>query len=106
MEYKGYKAVIEYDDDAKLFHGEVFGVRDVITFQGICVDELEQALKDSVEDYLEFCEERGVKPEKPFSGNFNVRIKPEIHEQVALQAKKESKSMNQWISEKLESAIR
>jgi predicted HicB family RNase H-like nuclease len=56
---------VEYDEDAEHFHGEVMNTRDVITFQGRSVDELEAALAESVEDYLAFCRERGEKPEKP-----------------------------------------
>jgi predicted HicB family RNase H-like nuclease len=68
MKYKGYQGHVDYDDKAKLFHGEVVGLRDVITFQGTSVDELEQAFKDSVDEYLDFCKELGRAPEKPFSG--------------------------------------
>jgi predicted HicB family RNase H-like nuclease len=52
MKYKGYIGHIVYDDKAKIFHGEVIGLKDVITFQGSSVKELEEAFKDSVEDYL------------------------------------------------------
>ncbi len=65
MSYKGYEAVVAYDADADLFHGEVVNTRDVITFQGRSVDELKSALADSVEDYLAFCRERGEDPERP-----------------------------------------
>ena len=58
LNYKGYTGHVEFDDEAGLFHGEVWDVRDVVTFQGKSVDELERAFKDSVDDYLEFCEER------------------------------------------------
>ena len=68
MSYKGYEALVSYDEDAELFHGEVINLRDVITFQGRSVDELKKALEDSVEDYLAFCAERGEAPEKPYSG--------------------------------------
>jgi predicted HicB family RNase H-like nuclease len=53
-----------------------------------------------------FYRERGEKPEKPFSGNFMVRIKPELHQKVALKAKIEDKSMNNWIDDFLEKAVR
>ena len=65
MSYKGYEAVVEYDEDAEIFHGEVMNTRDVITFQGRSVDDLKAALAESVEDYLACCRERGEKPEKP-----------------------------------------
>ncbi len=106
MEYKGYLAQIDYDDDVRVFHGEVINLKDVITFEGTCVEDLRQAFIDSVEDYLEFCHERGEKPEKPFSGKFIIRIKPELHQKIALKAKIDDKSMNNWIEELLEKAVR
>lgn len=57
-----------------MFHGEVIDLRDVITFQGTSVEELERAFQDSVDDYLEFCEERGEEPDKPFSGRLMLRL--------------------------------
>jgi predicted HicB family RNase H-like nuclease len=82
MEYKGYLAWVDFDDEVDLFHGEVINIRDVITFQGKSADDLHQAFRDSVEDYLEFCVERGEQPEKPFSGRFTVQLSPEAHRQV------------------------
>lgn len=64
MKYKGYIGQVVYDDEARLFHGDVLGLMAVITFQGKTVDEIEQAFKDSINDYLDWCKERGVKPEK------------------------------------------
>ncbi|MFT4551572.1 MAG: putative HicB family RNase H-like nuclease [Chlamydiales bacterium] len=55
MKYKGYAGHAVYDDEAKIFHGDVVGLNDVITFQGESVQELEQAFKDSINDYLNFC---------------------------------------------------
>lgn len=62
MKYKGYIGNVEYDDEAKIFHGEVVGLRDIITFQGKSVGELEQSFKDSVDDYLTWRKERGEEP--------------------------------------------
>ena len=68
LNYKGYVGTAQYDDTAKLFHGEVLDLNDVITFQGTTAQELEQAFKDSIDDYLVWCSERGELPEKMFSG--------------------------------------
>ena len=43
--YKGYTGHVEYDDEAGIFHGEVLDLRDVITFQGKSVEEIEQAFE-------------------------------------------------------------
>ena len=101
MKYKGYIGHVEYDDEAKLFHGEVVGLRDIITFQGKSVEELEQAFKDSINDYLNWCKERGEKPEKTFSGTFNLRIPPELHAKLALQAQSIGLSLNTYVTEAL-----
>ena len=62
MEYKGYTGIVEFDDDAEIFHGEIANLRDVITFQGRSADELRQAFVDSIDDYLSWCDERGNLP--------------------------------------------
>ena len=101
MEYKGYIGKVEFDDDANLFHGEVINLRDVVTFQGETVGDLRSAFKDSVDDYLDFCAERGESPEKPYSGKFMVRIEPELHKAVAMHAKMDHKSLNAWVHDTL-----
>ena len=101
MKYKGYIGQVAYDEDAKIFHGEVIGLKDVITFQGESVKELEQAFKDSINDYLEFCEERGESPEKTFSGSLHLRMNPKLHGNLALEAAKHGISLNDLITKKL-----
>lgn len=101
LEHKGYKAQAEFDDQAGVFHGEVLGTRDVVTFQGTSVRELKKAFRDSVEDYLEFCASRGEEPDKPFTGRLMVRLPPRLHRELWVQAKKQDKSLNQLISERL-----
>jgi predicted HicB family RNase H-like nuclease len=105
IEYKGYCGNVEFDDEAGIFHGEVINTRDVITFQGESVSELQQAFRDSIDDYLEFCQERGESPEKPFSGQFVTRIPPELHRQVNIQAAVVGKSLNAWVTEQLQAAV-
>ena len=101
MEYKGYFAKIEFDDEADVFHGEVINLRDVITFEGETVDELRKEFNNSVEDYLSFCAERGEEPEKPYSGKFLVRVEPELHKTLVIQARKNGKSLNTWVHDAL-----
>ncbi len=104
MDYKGYIGHVEFDDEAEIFHGQVINTKDVITFQGSSVSEIKQAFIDSVDDYLAFCKERGETPEKPFSGNFTVRLRPEDHRDVYIAAKLSGKSLNAWVGEILTQA--
>jgi len=106
MEYKGYVAHVVFDDSVDVFHGEVVNTQDVITFQGRTVDELRKAFEESVDDYLEFCKEDGVEPEKPYSGRFVVRMSPDLHRRTAIAAKTAGKSMNAYLAACLEKAVR
>lgn len=99
--YKGYHGAVEYDSETDLFHGEVVDLRDVITFQGNSIDQLKQAFRESIDDYIAFCEERGEVPEKPFSGKLMLRLPIDIHRKIYLEAKKEGKSLNEFIVERL-----
>lgn len=105
MEYKGYVGKVEFDDEADVFHGEVINLRDVITFQGKTVEELRQAFRDSVDDYLEFCATRGEDPEKPYSGKFVIRVNPELHKSIVVESRKRGKSLNSWVADALSKAL-
>ena len=105
MEYKGYFAKVEFDDDANIFHGEVINLRDVITFEGETVNGLKGACHDSVDDYLTFCAERGEEPEKPYSGKFVMRVEPELHKNITIEARKTGKSLNIWVKDAISKAL-
>jgi predicted HicB family RNase H-like nuclease len=103
--YKGYQGRFDYDRDADIFHGDVLHLTDVITFQGRSIDELKKALADSIEDYFDLCKEAGKQPQKPFSGTFNVRLHPEIHQRIAMRAAHDGISLNKWVAKTLETAV-
>lgn len=106
MQYKGYFGKVEFDDEANIFYGEVINLRDIVTFQGENVKELRKAFFESVDDYLEFCAARGEEPEKPYSGKFVVRVDPELHKTISIQARKNGKSLNAWIHETLSKIVK
>jgi predicted HicB family RNase H-like nuclease len=106
MTYKGYVGDVEYDHEAKIFHGEVVNTRDVITFQGTSVEELERSFQESVDDYLSWCAGEGTSPEKPFSGKFNLRLSPDLHREVAIAAKRLNKSMNAFVEDAIKDELR
>ena len=105
MNYKGFVGVVEYDDEARIFSGEVINTRSVITFQGTSVDEVEKEFRASIDDYLDWCREDGIEPEKPYSGKFNVRLSPVFHSQVAIAAKKLNMSLNSFVEKSLHDEI-
>lgn len=105
MEYKGYVGNVEFDEEAGILHGEVIGIRDVVTFQGESVSEIEQAFRDSVDDYLAFCKERKEKPDKPCSGKFLVRVSSDLHRRINVLAGVTGKSLNSVVAECLDKEV-
>ncbi len=105
MMYKGYVGVVEYDDENRVFSGSVVNVRTVITFQGSSVDELENEFRASVDDYLNWCKEDGIEPEKPYSGRFNVRFTPELHQRAAAGAKMLGISLNSFVEKSVKDEL-
>ena len=105
MEYKGYIAKLEFDDSVNVFHGRVININDVITFEATSVKGLWKELKDSVNDYLDLCAERGEKPDRPYSGQFRLRLDPDLHRQVAIAAQMEGETLNSFVVNTLEHAV-
>ena len=104
MKYKGYIACIEYDEDDHIFVGHLAGIKDIVGFHGITVDELEGAFHESVDNYIAISEETGRPVQKPYSGKLMLRVSPDVHAAIATAAGVHGKSINQWVSDVLDEA--
>src|SRR5689334_10706889 len=105
MKCKVYTGVVEFDEEAGVLFGRVIGLRDLITFEGESVAEVTRAFHDSVDVYLELCAERGEGPEKPYSGQFILRIDPNLHRAMSHAAEERSMSLNSLVEEQLRAAF-
>ncbi|MHB8137453.1 MAG: type II toxin-antitoxin system HicB family antitoxin [Smithellaceae bacterium] len=99
MTYKGYTAKIEYSEEDECLIGRISDIHRIITFHGDAVKEIRQAFEEAVDIYLDGCAERNEEPEKPFTGHSVVRVSSALHSVIALAAKHENKSINEWITE-------
>ena len=104
MTYRGYVARIEYDDHDKILVGRIAGIRDIVSFHGESVAELERAFHESVDDYLEACAKLGQSPDKPASGKLMLRVPPEVHRAALIAAEASGTSLNQWAAKVLAEA--
>jgi predicted HicB family RNase H-like nuclease len=102
MTYKDYTALIEYNENEYGFSGKILYIRRSISFEGETLKELRTAFESEVDGYIRYCEKKGIKPDKPYKGSFNVRISPELHRKAATKAAQEGKSLNKIV----ENAIR
>ena len=105
MTMDGYQAKIEYDEDLDLFRGDILGLNGGADFYGENPQELRIEFKKSLETFLEVCLEKGIEPRRNFSGKFNLRISPELHQRLAIAAQAEGKSINSLAQEALQSRV-
>ena len=99
LEYKRYRTVVEIDFETSKFHGKIEGIKDFVNFVADSIDDVVSEFHKAVDDYLALCDELGVEPEKEYRGKFNVRVKPQIHRDLAMKAVEENKSLNLVVEE-------
>jgi predicted HicB family RNase H-like nuclease len=105
MTLNNYHARIEYDPDLDMFRGEILGLNGGADFYGRNPKELRAEFKKSLAVFLEVCKEKGVEPRRHYSGKFNLRIPPELHEQLAIIAQVKGKSINAIAQEALQRVV-
>ncbi len=102
MTYKGFVGKVEIDEEESELHGVVINANSMITFVGKTVAQTRKALADSVEVYLKYCAEKGIEPDKPYSGKILVRIEPQLHAKLVVGAARRDESLNDLVAGALE----
>ena len=105
MNYKGYTARIDYDDEDAIFTGRIAGIRDGVGFHADTVAGLRAAFEEAVEDYLETCAKVGREVQKPCSGTVRLNIDPDLHSRALVAAELAGKSLDRWAEEVLAQAV-
>ena len=105
MSLEGFTAKIEYDADLDTFRGEIMGLSGGADFYGKNPKELRAEFKKTLQVFLDVCREKGIEPRRNYSGKFNLRISPELHERLAIVAQAEGKSINAVAQEALQKRL-
>lgn len=67
IKYKNYIGIAHWDPNSKSYHSSVIGLpNDMITFVSSTREGLANVLKDSAQDYLEFCKETNKLSDKSY----------------------------------------
>ena len=105
MTYKGYLGSVAYSEKDNVFFGKIEGINGLVNFEGESVKELTETFHEAVDDYLAYCKDEGIEPEKSYTGILNVRLKPAVHRQIAMLAKQAGVTINSYIKEALEEKV-
>ncbi len=105
MTYKGYLGSVAFSEKDNVFFGKIEGINGLVNFEGESVRELTEAFHEAVDDYLAYCKDEGIKPDKSYSGMLNVRLTPAIHRQIAMLARQAGMTLNAYIKNALEEKV-
>jgi predicted HicB family RNase H-like nuclease len=106
IQYKDYVGSIHYSDEDQIFYGKVEYIRSLISFEGEDVASLRANFEEAIDDYLALCDQKGIEPEKPFKGSFNVRVGSQLHRQAVLFAQQQGLNLNKLVTDALEAYLR
>ena len=105
MTYKGYIGSVSFSEKDNVFFGKIEGINGLVNFEGESVKDLTEAFHEAVDDYLAYCEDEGIEPDKSYSGVLNVRLTPAIHRQIAILARQAGLTLNAYIKDALEEKV-
>lgn len=105
LKYKNFIGSVEYSDTDKILYGKVLGIRGLISYEGQSVEELEQDFKCGIDEYLEVCKEKGIEPQKSYTGAFNVRIPSDMHGMAVSKAQELGINLNTFVKSAIEEKL-
>ena len=105
LKYKNFIWSVEYSETDKILFGKVQGIRGLISYEGQNVEELEQDFRAGIDEYLEICKEKGIEPQKSFTGTFNVRIPSDTHSMAVVKAQELGINLNTFVKYAIEEKL-
>ena len=101
LNYKGFIGSVAFSEEDNVFFGKIEGIDGLVNFEGSSVEELKEAFHEAVDDYVAYCKEEGINPQKSYSGMLNIKIAPDTHRQIAILAHKAGVSINAFVNQAL-----
>lgn len=102
LEYKGYHAEIEFDEEENYYCGWLYGISDLVTFGGETKAEVEKDFRDAVDDYLEFCKETNQEPKREEN---KLKINSDLYKTLMTAAENAGENLNDFVEKILSDYI-
>jgi len=103
LSYKNFYGSIEFSLEDNCLFGSLIGLENgAMTYEGTTLNELKARFEETVDMYLEHCQECGIEPAKPFSGLFNIRVNPSLHQKIVVKAREKGISVNHFVKQAIE----
>lgn len=105
LSHKGYHGSIEPSVTDGMLKGHILFIETPIHYTAPTIPELNDAFVQAVDQYLAHCAQNGQLPQRPFKGQFNVRIAPRLHQSAVLRAEAEGTSLNNVVVRALQTYL-
>ena len=105
LSYKGYIGSVAFSEKDGVFFGKIEGINGMVNFEGESVKELTEAFHEAVDDYLAYCKDEGIEPDKSYTGALNIRISPAINRRAAMLARQSGVTLNAYIKDAVEQKV-
>lgn len=103
--YKGYSGTVEFSEEDNVFFGKVLGIHSLLSYEGENVKDLLDDFHGAVDDYLVYCKEEGLTPEKPAVPKWNqIQIPSELYSQLISCSQKHNVSVDRYVEDTLKKA--
>ncbi len=102
LTYRGFIGSVRFSAEDDLFFGKVEGINDLVTFEGVSVQELKEAFHYAVDEHIRDCERENIPVEKSYKGSFNLRLTPDLHRRAAIAAKSHRSTLNAFVRTAIE----
>lgn len=106
LKYRGYEGSAEFDAEKLVCCGKLLFIDDLVTYESDSAPGLKKEFEAAVDDYIETCELVGKEPSKTRKGVFNVRVRPELHCDLAREAVRRNWKLNELVVRLLEDGLR
>lgn len=89
LTYKDFTATVTYSDEDHTYVGRIDNIASSVSFDGDNEEELQLAFEEAVEDYIDFCQRKGIdqskkKTLKDMLGNPSVEGNTVMHGSISL----------------------
>src|SRR5260370_38872182 len=105
LRYKGFLGTVEFSEEDDVLFGRVIGIKDHISYEGATIKDLKKDFKEAVDYQIDYCKRNNLPIYKSLTGNFNVRINPELHQKIARASSEKGISLNKYVQEAIQSYV-
>nr|WP_276595304.1 type II toxin-antitoxin system HicB family antitoxin [Roseateles albus] len=85
--------------------GKVLFIDDLVTYESSSPANLQKEFEEAVDDYLDTCAQLEKEAQRPFRGQFNVRVSPTLHRAAAIRAAADAVSLNDVVVRALDAFL-